>query len=135
MSFVAAEAEDSYFTPVADCILMTERKEIGKACKCFSVLLHFLSIMGPPYPDPQTPTPPSPKSTTQKHNPKNGSKSTPKALVSLPQSLSRLMTTPGTVALCSTKETGHYRQMVCVCVHACVCSQVHRQAKRQGHGK
>ena len=33
------------------------------------------------------------------------------------------MTTPGTVALCGTKENGHYRQMVCarVCVCVCVC--------------
>lgn len=39
---------------------------------------------------------------------------------------SRLMTTPGTAALCNRKENGHYRQMVCVfvcdvCVCECVC--------------
>ena len=149
--FLQNSVEDSYLTSVADCILVTERKEKSRQSTqnrtshpgaetsqkyreflCATALpKHYGSTL--PWP-PQPPRPKvQPKNWFQIYAKRAG------LSPSVTLSFSRLMTTPGTVALCSTKENGHYRQMVCVCVcvcvRACVCTQVHRQAKRQGHGK
>ena len=89
------------------CSLKGGRRRQEKARKRFPVLLHFSKLKGstfpppppllppppppptpPPHPPPTTPPPPATPPPTLKHNQKTASKSSPKALVSLAQSLS-----------------------------------------------
>ena len=124
LSFVAAEESQQQ-------IGFSQREnKVRKPCKPYTpecnevnnILQSFfntLSIMCPPYPEP-------PKTSIPKQNKKKNWLWIDTESMGLSQSLSRLMTTRGTVALCSTKENGHYRQMVqvCACMQPYVC--IHR---------